>query len=277
MRLLLPIAALFLLSSCALADLTEGYASSSQQDPQKLLQQVAKAHGVSSWSAVNSYQVSLEDEFYGFFGKNGNPFPNNEAQLKLEYLPGTFTGRATFLEGKWKDRVWGIHQWKTYHKNTPTEAIRVKQDKDILFWVPTYQYFIEFPARIQEATYFEYLGTKSLAGTDHHVVLASWGKGTPQKEIDQYLIYVHPETHRIGRLEYTVREVYGFISGAVTFNDYLEKDGILFPTDMPVESNLVKEGLLHTMRIMDVSLNHIPAEQLIPAEVAELDPGQKPN
>lgn len=277
MRFLLPIAALFLLSSCALADLTEGYASSSEQDPQKLLQQVAKSHGVSSWSAVNSYQVTLEDEFYGFFGKNGNPFPNNKAQLQLDYLPGTFTGRGTFLDGKWKDRVWGIHQWKTYHQDTPSEPIQVKKDKDILFWVPTYQYFIEFPARIQEATYFEYLGTKSIANTEHHIVLASWGKGTPQKEIDQYLIYIHPESYRISRLEYTVREVYGFISGAVNFSEYLEKDGILFPTDMPVESNLVKEGLLHTMRITDVVINHLPAEQLIPAEVAKLAPGQKPN
>lgn len=278
MRYLSFLSLLLLSVSCGLTDLTEGYSPPAQPtlDGRALLEKAALAHGAEQWKKVAVYQVLLEDEFYGFVGKNGNPFPNNLAQLQLEYIPGTFTGRATFLEGKWADRVWGIHQWRTYSQKSAEAPLQIKQDKDILFWIPTYQYFLEFPARILEATYFAYLGERPVDGINHHVVLASWNRGEPQKDVDQYLIYIHPETHRIGRMEYTVREIYGFLSGGITFKEYWEKEGILLPKEMPVESNLVKDGLLHTMRITDVTFNHLEPAGLVPEDLDKLAPGTKP-
>ena len=105
--------------------------------------------------------------------------------------------------------------------------------------------------RIQEATAIDYAGQRVINDIKAEGVLASWNTLEPQSNIDQYLIWIDPKTHRIVKVEYTIREMYSFISGAAYFNKYKKFDGILLPTEMPVESNLVRNGLLHTMGISD--------------------------
>ncbi len=132
------------------------------------------------------------------------------------------------------------------------------------FWLPTYQYFIEFPARIQQADALAFAGEKDIDGILCQGVLASWGTTAVQRHIDQYLIWINSETKRIEKVEYTIREMYNFIKGAAYYRNYKNFDGILLPTKMPVESNLVKNGLLHEMRILDMKWNVVSQEELRP-------------
>ena len=100
---------------------------------------------------METYEIQMHDQFFGLVGKSGNPYPKNEAHLTLQYIPNTFNGRGFFTKGKKKGEMWGIQSWKTYSQK-PNEKVVWKYDKDIEFWLPTYQYFIEMPSRLKEAT-----------------------------------------------------------------------------------------------------------------------------
>jgi len=228
-----------------------------------LLEDMGKAHGIHVWDSIETYNVTFGDEFYGFIGKQGNPFKEPKMKLSLSYIPKTFNGQLKILLGKDKGIISGIQSSLTYSKNSNGIFV-AKKNKDMKFWIPTYQYFIEFPNRIQEATTIEYIGTKIINGVKTEGILASWGSVNPQKDTDQYLIWIDSETKRIVVIDYTVRDMYRFITGAAYFKDYKSYNGLLLPSEYPIESNLVKKGLLHKMSIIDFKVNHIRKDSLLP-------------
>lgn len=235
-----------------------------QKKAKNLLEEMGKAHGITFWDSIQTYTVSFEDEFYGFFGKQAHPFKEQIIQLKLQYIPNTNNGQLTINSGREKGSFWGIQDGKTYLHNNEENSFFSEQNNDIEFWIPTYQFFIEFPKRIQEATAIDYIGEKTINGIQTKGVIASWNTVNPQKNIDQYIIWISSTTKRIVKIEYTVRDAYNFILGAATFNDYKTYNGILLPTIFPVESNLVNDGLLHEMRIVDFKINSVSREFLRP-------------
>jgi len=237
--------------------------TNSQAKAKQLLTDMGKAHGIHVWNSIETYNVTFEDEFYGFIGKQGNPFKEPKMKLSLSYIPKTFNGQLEILSGKDKGIVSGIQFGLTYSKNSDNIFV-AKKNKDMKFWIPTYQYFIEFPNRIQEATTLEYIGEKVINGVKTEGVLASWGSIDPQKDIDQYIIWIHSETKRIVVIEYTVRDMYRFITGAAYFKNYKSYNGLLLPSEYPVESNLLKEGLLHKMSIIDFKINPCSKDSLLP-------------
>ncbi|MEL6254556.1 MAG: hypothetical protein AAFR87_21280 [Bacteroidota bacterium] len=222
----------------------------------QLLQEMARAHGVENWDGINSYQVRFEDEFLTFVGKSGSPFKQDKTEMLLSYIPGSFDGQLKFVSGKRADQTWGIQSWQTYTLDEAGEAV-FKDNKDIKFWIPTYQYFVEFPKRILEADVLVYAGEREIEGISCEGVLASWKSVEPQKDIDQYQLWIDKESKRIVKMEYTIRELYGFLTGAAYFKDYKEYAGILLPSRLPVESNLQKEGFIHEMRILDFKADEI--------------------
>ena len=211
------------------------------------------AHSIYKWDRIDTYSIVFKDEFYGFFGKQAHPFKEQEMTFNLSYIPNTTDGQLEIASGKEKGTVWGLQSGETYQvKNTIASS---KPNEEMEFWIPTYQYFIEFPRRIQDATAIDYMGKKVINGIKTEGVIASWNTIKPQKNVDQYVIWIATDTKRIVKLEYTVRDAYNFVYGAAYFKDYKEFNGFLLPTKMPVESNLVKDGLLHQMEINDFKIN----------------------
>ena len=243
--------------------LDEENSLSNPEKAQQLMDEMGVAHGITYWDSIQTYNVTFHDEFYGFIGKQAHPHKEQEISFSLNFIPKTFDGQMEVISGKKKGSLWGIQSWETYHKDK-NDSLVAKKSKDMKFWIPTYQYFIEFPSRIQEATTIDYVGEKMIDGIKVEGIIASWNTIEPQKKIDQYIIWLDAETKRIVKLEYTVRDMYKFISGATYFKDYKEYDGILLPTKLPVESNLVKKGLLHTMSISDFKSNHVSVDSLYP-------------
>lgn len=248
-----------------LADLHEDQENSSTnpEKAQQLLNEMGVAHGITNWDSIQTYNVVFKDEFYGFIGKQAHPFKEQEMTFSLNYIPKTFNGQLEILSGKEKGTIWGMQSWETYHKDDDGK-MSSKKNKDMQFWIPTYQYFIEFPSRIQDATSVDYVGEKMVDGINTVGIIASWNTIEPQKDIDQYLIWLDSESKRIVKIEYTVRDAYRFITGAATFKDYKEYDGILLPSKLPVESNLTKNKLLHTMSIHEFSADLVSVDSLMP-------------
>ncbi len=267
--IILALTIAFLFVGCTnifrLADLRKGHdiESASSAKAQQLLSEMGAAHGIENWKSVKAYEAIFEDDFFGFLGKQGNPFKDHNLQFSMHYVPVDQTGRLEITKGTDQGLVWGIQDGHAYTLDDTNRAIP-SDKKDIKFWLPTYQYFIELPNRIQEANTLSYAGTKTIANKTCDGVLASWNTVEPQKDIDQYLVWIDKATKRIVKVEYTIRDIYAFVTGAATFLDYKDYNGILLPSKMPVESNLLKEGYLHEMRIVDFKTISLDKHLLYP-------------
>ena len=247
------------------ADLRTEFAKNApnEKHAKALLQEMGEAHGIANWGNINTYAVKFEDNFFGTLGANSHGYAEDSVRFLLQYIPNSFDGKLEFLSGDNMGKSWGIQSWKSY-VSTPTQRHKFVNDSDIIFWLPTYQYFIEFPMRIQNANSFAYAGEAEIDGKNCEGIIASWNTTEPQRDIDQYLIWIDKKTKRIVKLEYTIREMYNFLTGAAYFHDYKNYDGILLPSSMPVESNLLEEGFLHEMRILTFTKNNFPESDLRP-------------
>ena len=234
----------------------------------QLMEDMGIAHKIHLWDSIQTYNVTFEDEFYGFLGKLSHPFKEQKITFSLDYIPNTFDGQLEILTGKQKGTTWGIQSYETYQQDIDGTITR-KKNKDMKFWIPTYQYFIEFPSRIQEASSIDYIGEKVINGIKTEGVIASWDSIEKQKDIDQYIIWIDADNKRIVKIEYTVRDAYRFVTGAATFLGYKDYNGFLLPTELPVESNLLKKGFLHTMKITDFKTNLVPVNRLMPLKFRE--------
>lgn len=253
-----------------LSDLSpDGY--SYPNDPvkaQQLLSAMGEAHNISAWDSIGTYHVDFTEEFYGFLGKQAHAFKEQKMNFSLDYNPHNYDGRMEIASGADKGKIWGIQSWQTYYIDEQGNAI-AKDDKEMTFWIPTYQYFIELPKRIQEASVVDYVGTQQINGTQTEGIIASWKTVEPQKEIDQYVVWIDAITKQIVKVEYTVRDTYPFVSGAAHYTEYKDYDGIILPSVMPVESNLKNEGFLHQMSINSFTPNRMSADKLSP--LAQVD------
>lgn len=229
----------------------------------QLFEAMGEAHQIDNWNKLETYNVILEDEFYGFLGKQSNAFPELKMKFSLDYIPKTYDGQLTFLSGVEKDNIWGMQSWKTYYLDKKGQPM-LKDSKNMRFYIPTYQYFIEFPSRIQEASIIDYIGTQTINGVKSEGVIASWNTLDPQSDIDQYIVWLDAKTKRIVKIAYTVRDKYRFVSGEASFQDYKDYDGIIIPSTIPVGSNLLKEGYLHKMSFKNFRPNSVSSKSLTP-------------
>ncbi len=253
------------LTSC-MSDLRTTAIKEGKLDEQKgreLLTKVGKAHFIENWKNINTYSVVFQDEFFGI-NKVISPYKENPTKMQLDYIPASFNGRICFLEGKQKNEIWGMQDWKTYTKENEFSETVFKKDKNIKFWIPTYQYFIEFPALIQDAQVVSYAGEDTFEGKQYHLVMASWKTLNPQKNIDQYLIWINKETHRIEIVQFTIRDSYNFVKGSVYFKEFRELNGVLVPFQMPIQPDPGKSQI-HEMRIQDFKVNVVDKKELLPA------------
>lgn len=228
-----------------------------------LLKEMGDAHGITYWDSIETYNVKYRDEFYGFLGKQSHPFKEQNMLFSLSFIPKTFNGQMEIATGKEKGTIWGIQEGQTYRLDDSSKVV-IDNNKDIKFWIPTYQYFVELPSRIQEVTAADYIGTQVINGVNTEGVLVSWGTVEPQKDLDQYIIWMNSETKVIVKAEYTVRDAYKFVAGAAYYNDYRNYNGLLLPSVMPVESNLLRSGYLHQMSIESFTINPVNRTSLLP-------------
>ena len=255
--------------SCKTVDIrtTEVKTNFNAQLGEEVLKKMREAHSLHKWDSIETYSFHLTDEFYGLMGKFGNPFPNNKADFEFQAIPKTFTSQVKFKDEKWDGKIWGIQSWRTFssNKNGPIE-LHSTNDKTIEFWLPTYQYFIETPLRIFEADIISYAGERTLNGRTYDLVYATWKTAEPQKDIDQYILWVDQENHLLKQMQYTVRDQYKWIHATLRYTKYQEtNERILIPTEMKV--NLFEPGkrkVFHKICIENVKLNLITRGALIP-------------
>ncbi len=253
--------------SCKTADLrtVEVRSGIDEQRGKSLLAEMAKAHALPNWDRVETYSLHLTDEFTGMMGAFSNPFPKNKADFHFQAIPNTFTSKVKFLDGKWENNIWGMQSWRTY-SGTALDIHRFddKNDKNIEFWLPTYQYFIEIPSRVFEADVISFAGERTLDGNTYNLVFVTWKSSTPQRDVDQYMLWIDQETHVLRQIQYTVRDKFRWIHATLNYTLYETHEGMLIPVEMNI--NLLgphKMKTLHRIKIEDFEVNKVPREALL--------------
>lgn len=216
-----------------------------------LLLSAFEAHGgQAALSRHRTEHLSLHDEWFGA-AKWFNPWPSADQHLSMTANIHTFDSYAALLDGPEAGVTWGITEGRTW-RETPAGRV-FEPDADIAFMLPTVHYFLEMPQRLTEAALVRYVGDESIGGRDYHVVYATWGSITANREFDQYLVYIDAETGRLGKVAYTVREVASVASGVAHLDDQREIDGWWVAHDMwvtPTVSDSAADAL-HRMVVSD--------------------------
>jgi len=107
------------------------------------------------------------------------------------------------------------------------------------FWATTPYYFVGIPWVLADpGTRFEQLEDQALEGEAHHIVKVTYEAGTGDSPDDYYVIYIHPETHRVNAIRYVVAYPGFFPEGGhspeklMVYGDQREVDGLVFAHEL---------------------------------------------
>ena len=234
-----------------------------EQKGRSLLQEVAQTHGgTDNWLGQETTELILSDEWYGI-SRLFNMWPERKVRIKLQFANGTLDSRCTFLDGDDAGLVWGVQHYSTYTQETGEQLV-FDQDGDILFILPTVQYFTAAPFRLLEAPIVLYAGESTIESTVYDLVYVTWGSLEANDEYDQYVIYIDRTTKRLAKMHYTVRDMMKFIVGTIHYDDFREVNGFLLPFSQKVTGAVTDDDLIHNIRLETVAFDTIEKAALYP-------------
>jgi len=218
-----------------------------------LLLQAEQAANTKSLLGVPAYEVVMNDQFFGMIGRSGNPWGGNKNVLRFQFKPNANQSKCIFLEGRKEGQTWYYNKGRCAYKKGDKPAKEGKE-KDITFWLPTYHYFMELPAMIQQAELIYCAGDTVLNGTTHDKVFVTWKSLEANEEFDQYVLYVNQETKRIEAMQYTIREQFKFLKGWNFWSNFRNINGSWVPFTQTVSISGDQEKVLHRIEVKEFNL-----------------------
>lgn len=193
-----------------------------------LLQEMQTAYGgMDNWLAhkTGSYAQVADwyDDKLGIAGWDELP-----QQFQMTSTLGTDNSEFTLLNGPNKGQTWGVQDWKAYQKkeNGKKEFIPNEKYQHKLIFK---NYWFQFPFRIGEAPIIAYAGESTVNGETYDLLYATWGSETPNRQYDQYVLYLDKETRLVEWLHFTLRDKFNFVHPTAQFTDFKTINGIVAP------------------------------------------------
>jgi hypothetical protein len=255
-----------LLSSCSLSDLRtpslkNSFNAESNDKGVSLLRKAAEKQGLTQWRNHQSYHLNFMDTFFGIKGAFVRPFPKSTNTLMLDGATDSYNGILSFSGGSKNGKQWAYLDHKTYLKKVG-DKWGLKDKSKIKFWIPTYKYFIEFGFKIIETDVVTYAGSVDYDNNTYDLVLASWKSLAPQKDIDQYLVWINQKTGLINIAQFTVRDQFKFIVATAFFQDYKDINGAMIPHDIAIKGKKLDSGLLHHIKVQSFEFDKMSTESI---------------
>ncbi len=291
-RVALFLATVTVYCGCNYADLRNTFMKSPQTTDSRaygkqLLLKTAQRHGLQHWSSFQTKEFVAVDEW---ITENRSWWPSNPQRFRMQTILNTFSSRVELLDGNARGEIWGIQSWAPFLKkaNASEPAFLKAPSRSIEFYLPTLQYFDEFPFRILSAPLVSFAGEKTLNDRKYRLVFATWGSWEPNPDHDQYLIWIHQETGLIDMVHYTLRDAVKWADppmknvlkvmavGTIHFRNYRQLQGIWVPFEhiitlgsprnarRPIERNFY-----HRLTVQDVTYDSVSRDKII------LDPSRK--
>ncbi|MGF1465452.1 MAG: hypothetical protein ACFCGT_04895 [Sandaracinaceae bacterium] len=252
--ILLGVAA-FLVTGGPLADLRPEEVTGAPQPDREargraLLTSAWEAAGGERTLAHPAARFRFRDHWQGL-GTLFNPWPANDQRAIVEIQTHSFNSVVELLNGPSEGVTWGIRDGQAWMEEGGTRA--PTDDFNLRFMLPTIHYFMELPQRLTEAPIARWVEERTIGGRSYDVVFATWRTVEAHDEEDQYLVFIDRETGRIGKVQYTVREMGRFVTGTNHLDDQREIGGVWIPhrqsvTPEPTDS---PDDYLHRMTVED--------------------------
>lgn len=210
------------------------------------IKKLQKSHHYNEWKKIDYYSLKVNDKFFGLIGKATNPFPNNPITFDAIFDAHSFNSKIQLEHIKNKE-IWGLFNSKSY-KQVNNESISNKRDKKIEFWLPTYQYFFELPHKIQEADILLNSGKAKFNDQSYQLIYATWKNAEPNKEFDQYILWINENTNLIDMVQFTIREKGKFLKGAAIYTKYETVNGLVLPAEIEIKQKITNKKLIHNIQ-----------------------------
>lgn len=187
---------------------------------------MSKAHGGrDQWLKQGTSQIEFRDLWPNFLMKTlAMPWEFSGQRIRLTTQLSTDNMYVEFIDGKTKGAIWGTQNWHSY--SVSNGKLSWENDDTTLFWLPTTNYFFHLPMRIQEADKVYFVDEVALGTKTYAKVIASWKTIAPQRNIDQYVLWINKKTHMLDFAEFTVRSMGAGLSGTAAYERYKKTRGI---------------------------------------------------
>ncbi len=268
--------AALLIPFCRLKDLrsaelkSEGITPARVEKGRAILAKCLRTQGLDSFATHPTYQIEARDLWSKMFGINPGPWPGeNGAWVRFRYATGTFDSDATWLEGALRGQRYGIQSWQVYRAKGDGPVEKIKDGK-MTFALPTMQYFLELPARLATVPILAYMDERTFDGQTYDVLYCTWGSAEPNKQHDQYLLYINRATRLCEITTYTIRDNYlpapRSFYGTARYSDFREVRGAKIPFRMNVQMGepSTTADYVHRFEIRDFQFDAFGVENLYP-------------
>ena len=222
-----------------------------------LVQQMEVTHGgADAWLGSTLVASDATDTWRnGMFRRVFTAFPQNEQDFRFSFEPGSgFESELTMVGGR-RDGLTVRISGEDTARIEPDGRVRDRDRKYDLFYGAAIQYLMELPFRAGEADIIAHAGSTEIEEHSYDVLFVSWSDGTPDRDYDQYVLYLDPETSRLAFAEYTVRAAFKNTHGWMAYRDYTEVDGLLVPTRMEIGAgDLLRKDWIHAPTVESVEV-----------------------
>ncbi len=232
--------------------LSKGISKDAARKGRFWLERSALAHGGRArWRQLRDARFVLTDSWPNpVVRATSMDWPKDDQKLELAFLTGKDNGRLTFLDGPTEGAVWGVQNWVTWTQPKGGKPAYAPDDT-VKFWVPTITYFLELPFRLPEGGVVAYAGEETLFGRPHAKIYVTWGSGEADPKVDQYVVYIDQETHLVGCVFYTVRDMMPGVTGAMRYQDYRDVEGLKIAFEMTATPEPDISFVIHRMVVSE--------------------------
>jgi len=149
-------------------------------------------------------------------------------ELQITSTLGTENCTLKLLNGPNTAKSWDNTDYTHFETSASGERALAEDDK-FQMKMDFKNYWFQFPFRIGEAPIISYAGESTVKGETYDLLYATWGSEKPNREYDQYILYLDKETRLVEWLHFTIRDKIKAIHSTAHFTDFRTIGGIVAP------------------------------------------------
>lgn len=250
-KLSVLIIAIVLITACSPVDIRPKdtrYEFDSLPNGQSTIENVInKAGGLVEWRNIGIVSFKITDEWFTKTYLTGSPWREKKLEAIIDWAP--INQANTRLINENTKVNYGVQSGRTY----TIDGDAVKQTNKELqdFYISTVRYLIEMPFRAYDAEVKKFVGEVQINGKQYYQVFYSWGGTKPDKEVDQFILYINNVTAEVEYATFTVRGSSKKSYTSVRFSQFNTYDRFRIPNkiDFYFNQKLPGEKISRTITI----------------------------
>lgn len=227
---------------------------------------VRQAHGAASWSRSQTMEVVFYDDWpFALTRIALAPWSEPRQKIRGRLLRRSWTTELELLDGHDRGERWGLQSWNAW-RAAPDSDPSFESSWLVSTVVAGLRYFLELPLPQDTATFVQTASSAEVAGKTYERLYVTWNRSEPQRDFDQYLLWIDPDSGLVARVDFTVRALSGFAVARARFEDYHDVGGV------KLASRITIDGVLPTGHTLPIHTLEVESRHFDEFEVAAIRP-----